>query len=184
MGGERRADLVPLIGAFKLAKVVVLLAAGAAGLLASPQRLALTAARAVDWMGGLAGHDTLQRGVNRVWSLDDGSERRLAAVALVYAVVFAVEGLGLLRRKRWAEWLTVIVTASFIPFEIHELVAHPGPGKVAALVINAAIVVYLIYLRLRGRGRSRRRSGVTRSGGLRSLRGSRAGVVDDKIPPR
>ena len=55
-----------------------------------------------------------------------------------------VEGTGLVLRKRWAEWLTIVVTSSFVPFEAYELVHKPGVGKAVALVVNVAIVVYLI----------------------------------------
>jgi uncharacterized membrane protein (DUF2068 family) len=65
--------------------------------------------------------------------------------------VFVVEGVGLLRGRRWAEWLTVFVTASFIPFEIWELTRRPGGGKVVALAMNAAIVVYLAWRRMHER---------------------------------
>jgi uncharacterized membrane protein (DUF2068 family) len=44
----------------------------------------------------------------------------------------------------WAEWLTVGVTASLIPFEIYELVSHATLGKVLALIANVAIVIYLL----------------------------------------
>jgi len=43
----------------------------------------------------------------------------------------------------------VVVTASFIPFEIWELTRRPGGGKVVALAVNAAIVVYLAWRRVR-----------------------------------
>ena len=60
--------------------------------------------------------------------------------------MFVVEGWGLWREKRWAEYLTVIVTASLIPLEIWEIVRHFTWLKVFALVVNVAIVWYLIYL--------------------------------------
>jgi uncharacterized membrane protein (DUF2068 family) len=65
-----------------------------------------------------------------------------------YAAVFLVEGIGLAFRKRWAEYLTVIVTTSFIPLEIYELVRDVSALRVLAIVVNSAVVVYLI-VRLR-----------------------------------
>jgi uncharacterized membrane protein (DUF2068 family) len=47
------------------------------------------------------------------------------------------------RRRRWAEWLTVIVTGSFVPLEVYELAHRAGWGKVVALALNLAIVGYL-----------------------------------------
>ena len=62
----------------------------------------------------------------------------------VYALLFATEGTGLLLRKHWAEYFTVVVTGSFMPFEIWELARHATVTRGAALVINALVVVYLI----------------------------------------
>jgi len=53
--------------------------------------------------------------------LSDSRVHALRMVTLAYAAVFAVEGVGLWMRKRWAEWLTTIITASLVPLEIWEL---------------------------------------------------------------
>lgn len=48
----------------------------------------------------------------------------------------AVEGYGLLRRRQWAEYLTVVATALlFIP-EVQELLKYPTGLKVAALLVS------------------------------------------------
>jgi uncharacterized membrane protein (DUF2068 family) len=65
--------------------------------------------------------------------------------------LFAIEGWGLWREKRWAEYLTVIVTASLIPLEIWEIIRHLTWLKVAALALNIAIVLYLLHLLRRRR---------------------------------
>jgi uncharacterized membrane protein (DUF2068 family) len=63
----------------------------------------------------------------------------------------AVEGYGLLRRRQWAEYLTVVATALlFIP-EVQELHKHPTGLKIAALVVNVVIVVYLVIRLVRRR---------------------------------
>jgi uncharacterized membrane protein (DUF2068 family) len=48
-------------------------------------------------------------------------------------------------RKRWAEWLTCIVTASLIPLEAWEFLNRPNLGKAAVVIANAAIVGYLVW---------------------------------------
>jgi uncharacterized membrane protein (DUF2068 family) len=58
-------------------------------------------------------------------------------------VLVLVEGWGLHLRRRWAEWLTVIATALFIPFEVYEVILRVTPLKVGALALNCAIVWYL-----------------------------------------
>ena len=72
-------------------------------------------------------------------------------VALGYAVLFGIEGVGLLLGKYWAEWFTVIATASLIPIELYETLARFGWLKLAVLLGNVAIVVYLMRVALQTR---------------------------------
>lgn len=78
--------------------------------------------------------------------ITDTQIRTLSGVAFVYSGVFLTEGIGLIRRKRWAEYLTVIATALLIPVELYEVIRHFGPVKLAILVLNIAIVWFLIRL--------------------------------------
>jgi uncharacterized membrane protein (DUF2068 family) len=70
--------------------------------------------------------------------------KKLGLGSFVYAGLFLTEGIGLWLLNRWAEWLTVIITSSLIPFEIYEIHRRLTLAKVGVLVVNAAIVVYLI----------------------------------------
>jgi uncharacterized membrane protein (DUF2068 family) len=69
----------------------------------------------------------------------------LGAGAILYGVLELVEGWGLLRRRRWAEYLVLISTSAFLPVEIDELVRHATPVKAIALVVNCAIIGYLVW---------------------------------------
>jgi uncharacterized membrane protein (DUF2068 family) len=69
-----------------------------------------------------------------------------SAVALTYATLYLIEGFGLWRGYRWAEFLTVISTSLFIPLEIWECLRHFTAMKLVGLAINVAIVAYLVYL--------------------------------------
>ena len=69
---------------------------------------------------------------------------RLAAVLLVYGAVEGIEAAGLWYQRRWAEYLTFIVTASLLPFEIYEIVHRTTAFKVVAFIVNVAVVVYLL----------------------------------------
>jgi uncharacterized membrane protein (DUF2068 family) len=83
----------------------------------------------LEWFSGLS--------VSRVHAL--------RIVTLGYAAIFAVEGIGLWMEKRWAEWLTTIITASLIPLEGWEFFFRPTIGKVLILLANMAVVGYLIW---------------------------------------
>jgi uncharacterized membrane protein (DUF2068 family) len=47
--------------------------------------------------------------------------------------------------KHWAEWFTIIITSSLVPVEIYELYRHPTASKILVLIINIAVVAYLVY---------------------------------------
>jgi len=61
-----------------------------------------------------------------------------------YAMLNLLEAYGLHRRLRWAEWLTVVATGVLIPFEVYEVAHRFTPVRVGALILNVAIVVYLV----------------------------------------
>ena len=69
----------------------------------------------------------------------------LGAGAILYGLLEVIEGVGLLRRRRWAEYLVLVATCAFIPVEIDEVVRHPTPVKGIAFVVNVLIVAYLVW---------------------------------------
>ncbi len=60
-------------------------------------------------------------------------------------MVEAVEAVGLWHERRWAEYLTALATAGFLPFEVDELIKRVTVFRVSALVINGAILVWLVW---------------------------------------
>jgi uncharacterized membrane protein (DUF2068 family) len=83
------------------------------------------------------------------------SELRIAALfALGYGVLELVEGTGLWLDQLWAEYLTVIATSLLVPLELYELLHHPSALKAGGLVVNLAIVAYLVHLLRRRRRES------------------------------
>jgi uncharacterized membrane protein (DUF2068 family) len=72
--------------------------------------------------------------------------KELSALGAGYAALFLTEGTGLLFRKRWAEWLTIVATSSLMPFEVYELINKFTVVRLLALLVNAVVVLYLIYL--------------------------------------
>src|SRR5262249_30369502 len=75
----------------------------------------------------------------------------IAIATLIYAALFFVEGIGLLLDKLWAEYLTTIITTSFVPIEIYEVIEHASMAKAAVTVVNIGVVIYLVW-RLRRDG--------------------------------
>ena len=69
----------------------------------------------------------------------------IALVVIAYAAVEGTEGIGLALRRRWAEYLIVVATGLFIPYEVWEVVHKVTLFRVGGLLLNVAIVVYLAY---------------------------------------
>jgi uncharacterized membrane protein (DUF2068 family) len=69
----------------------------------------------------------------------------LGAGAIAYGLLEIVEGVGLVFRRRWAEYLVLVASAAFLPVEVDELIRHPTPVKGITLAVNIAIVVYLVW---------------------------------------
>jgi uncharacterized membrane protein (DUF2068 family) len=132
-----------VIGVFKLAQASLLAAVALAALhLIRPT----VAAKVREWMEDLpfdAQQDLARRTVGWLLGLPSGHAKTLAGGTLLYAILFAVEGTGLLWKKRWAEWLTVVATASFVPIEVWEVAHRPGTVKVLIIVVNVAVVWFL-----------------------------------------
>ena len=83
------------------------------------------------------------------------SELRVAGfAAIAYGAIELVEGTGLWLGKLWAEFLTVISTSLLLPYELYELVHRPTVWKAGGIVVNIAIVAYLVVM-LRRRLRAR-----------------------------
>ncbi len=76
--------------------------------------------------------------------VDDRRLKQLSVGTFFYSAIFLTEGVGLALGQRWAEYLTIVTTASLLPLEVYELAKNASIGKGLALVINLAVVAYLI----------------------------------------
>lgn len=89
--------------------------------------------------------------LNKASLVDDHMLRRISFFLFCYAVVGLIEGIGLYLEKVWAEWFTSIITASFLPFEIMELMHRVTWFRIGLLVVNLAVLAYLLGHLLRRR---------------------------------
>src|SRR5579875_3429149 len=88
-----------------------------------------------DWRDDPHSH-LLYGTLEKILAIPQGKLKALRIGVLVYAGLYGTEGVGLLFDKPWAEWMTVITTAGFIPLEIYELFVHPTWVKAGLLVFN------------------------------------------------
>jgi uncharacterized membrane protein (DUF2068 family) len=108
----------------------------------------------VQWLEHLQLTDSNEIRWNLVHLLEAMGPAKFVAVgivALAYAAIFATEGIGLWLRKHWAEWFTVIATGSLVPFELYECIERFNWLKLAVLVANVLIVIYLVRVAMRPR---------------------------------
>ncbi len=69
----------------------------------------------------------------------------VAGALLGYALIELVEGVGLWLAKRWAEYLTVVATAAFLPLEVYELTEKVSAFKIGTLGLNVLAVLYILF---------------------------------------
>ncbi len=103
----------------------------------------------------------IHAGISKVTGLDERTLRDISFGTFAYGALFLVEGTGLLLRKRWAEYLTVISTTGLLPLEVYELFHHPRPAKFVVLILNLAIVAYLVFQLYRTRKAARGKATAT-----------------------
>jgi uncharacterized membrane protein (DUF2068 family) len=83
--------------------------------------------------------------VYQVAGIDRAHLKVIGAGTFFYAVLEGLEGVGLLLRRRWAEYLTVVATGLLLPLEIYEIIRKPNAVRIGVLLANLAIVAYLIW---------------------------------------
>jgi uncharacterized membrane protein (DUF2068 family) len=141
---SRRHTGLILIGLFKLAKGIGLLAI-AIGLLHLLHRdIEATVTHWVDVFRVDPGNRYIHEAMEKVFRVTPKQLKELSAGTFLYSAIFLTEGVGLLRRKHWAEYMTVISTALFIPLECYELWRRLTWTRGAVLAINVLIVFYLV----------------------------------------
>jgi uncharacterized membrane protein (DUF2068 family) len=143
-GDPNRSITLFLIALFKLAKGLLLLIVGVGALKLLHRNVAETVNHWVDILRVDPDNRHIHRLLTHVLAVTPAQLKAASAGTLIYAALLLTEGTGLLLRKRWAEYFTIITTAGLIPLEVYELVHRTTLAKVAILAINVAIVVYLI----------------------------------------
>jgi uncharacterized membrane protein (DUF2068 family) len=147
-GIAKRPVGLRLIAAFKFTKAAVLVAAGCAALrLLSPGQ----ADRVQDWLAALSLDQDRHLAATlagKAMALVGPAVSRefidFAVAAFVFATLFVVEGVGLAMARRWAEYLTVAVTVSFLPIELVAAWHRWTLLRCATIVLNVVVVIYLV----------------------------------------
>jgi uncharacterized membrane protein (DUF2068 family) len=137
--------LLRLIAVFKFFKATLLVALGVGLFNLLHKDIGSVLAHWIEALRLDPGSHFVNLALEKAMKVNPGQVRKLGLGSFLYAGLFLAEGTGLWLRKRWGEWLTVIITSSLVPVEVYEIHRHPSYVKVGVLVINVAIVIYLIW---------------------------------------
>jgi uncharacterized membrane protein (DUF2068 family) len=137
--------LLRLIAVFKLLKAALLIAVGVGALKLLHKDVASAVEHWVELLRLDPNNHYIDIVLEKASILTPDKIKELGLGSMIYAALFLTEGIGLWFEKRWAEWLTVTITSSLVPIEIYEITQHTTPVKIAVLLINIAIVAYLVY---------------------------------------
>lgn len=84
--------------------------------------------------------------LDRASLINDPLLVRIGLVAFSYSAISLIEGIGLYFEKAWAEYLTLLITASFLPWEIFEIFRKVTLARVSLLAANLLVFFYLLQL--------------------------------------
>ena len=136
---------IRVIAALKLLKAFALLMVGIGALKLIHKDVATVAEHWINVFRVDPHNHFINRLLEKLTLLDEKRLRELSIGTFVYAAIFLTEGIGLALQKRWAEYFTIVSTSSLLPLEVYELTRHISIGRIVALLVNVAVVAYLIF---------------------------------------
>ena len=136
---------VRLIAVFKLFKGVILFAVGIGARKLLHKDIAFEVDRWTDAFRIDPNNFYIHRLLEKLLFLNSHRLKELSAGTFFYSGLLLTEGTGLLLGKRWGKYFSIIITSSFIPIEVFELTKRISWTRVIVLLINIAIVLYLVF---------------------------------------
>lgn len=135
-----------LIGLFKLCKAIFFLGVSLGALHFIHHDLSGTVGRIIRELHFDPESHVVDFVMDKVGQMTHHKLRLLSMGTLLYSMLCITEAYGLLRRRTWAEYVTLWLSLSFIPWEVYEVVRRPSSWHVAILLANLLIVAYLLWL--------------------------------------
>jgi uncharacterized membrane protein (DUF2068 family) len=137
--------VIRLIAVFRLAKSALLIGVGMSAVHLLHKDVGRLAEHWVKVLGLDPGNRYVERALQKAGNLTPGNIRGVGVGSFIYAGLFLTEGIGLWLLKPWAVWLSVVITTSLVPVEIYEIYRHPSLLKTVVLILNIAVVGYLVW---------------------------------------
>lgn len=135
-----------LIGLFKLGKAILFFALGLGAIHLLHKDLADEVLRLATALKFDPESKIVTLLLQKVDLIDAHRLKQIGFATFAYSALALTEGIGLMREKVWAEYLTLILTVSFLPWEIYELMREPNWFRLSLLLINLGVLWYLLWL--------------------------------------
>jgi len=143
---HRRDRGLLLIGLFKLGKAILFFALGLGAIHLLHKDLGDEILRLARELKFDPESKIITLILEKVDLIDDHRLKLISLGTFGYSVLALTEGIGLMLEKVWAEYLTLILTISFLPWELYELARHPNWYRLSLLLINLGVLWYLLWL--------------------------------------
>jgi uncharacterized membrane protein (DUF2068 family) len=143
---QRHNQWLILIAAFKLSQAILFALIGVGALRLLHKDVGDVLAKLADHLRFNPESKFVNFILEKAEIVDDRLLRRIGAVVFIYAGVNTIEGIGLYFEKVWAEYLVLLITASFLPWEIFEIFRRLTPIRVSLLAVNLLVFFYLLKL--------------------------------------
>jgi uncharacterized membrane protein (DUF2068 family) len=138
-----------IVGVFKLSKAIFFAALGAGALQLIHHNIGDIVQRVVDALRITAESrlaNLANFAIDRADLIGHHQLREASIFAFIYSALCLIEGTGLIMRKVWAEYFTVILTTAALPWEGYEIVVRYTVFKLALLFINLVVLIYLLWV--------------------------------------
>lgn len=149
--GKKRNRWLELIAAYKVLQAALLVSVGVGALKLLHRDLAELLNNLSDKLQMDSEGRLIHFLLDKASLVDDHMLRRISLFMFCYAAIGLLEGIGLFLEKVWAEYLTALITASFLPFELIEIAHRVTWFRIGLLVVNLAVLAYLVGHLLRRR---------------------------------
>jgi uncharacterized membrane protein (DUF2068 family) len=140
-----------IIGTFKVVEAVFFLLVGVGVIHFIHRDLGEAARRLVDRLSFDPDRRVIAYILNHLDSVTSHRLKQIGVATFFYAGLRFAEGIGLVLEKVWAEYLTVGVTAAFLPWEVFEFIRRPDWIRICLLIANLAVLTYLVWWLRRAR---------------------------------
>lgn len=81
--------------------------------------------------------------------LSDARLLTIAGAMVTYCTVRFIEAWGLWNRRVWAEWFALLSGAMYLPWEILKIAERADWERIGVLLVNIAIILYMLEIRVR-----------------------------------